>query len=152
MRPCPADALGCDAAAAADRLQHLCAVLPPLRPRLGAVGVPALASMCRDLPGLSRRLLDLRQMFPTCDVGAMVCTSPFLLTEDTEAIHDSLAALRRLFPNAGRDGKPGVERMVQAVPQLLDAAFAAAAVQAVAGSFGKTPAEAAEMVHGRGGS
>lgn len=104
--------------------------------------------MCGDLPALSRRLVNLKALFPSCDVADMVCASPHLLTEDLDdAIAPELAMLRALFPDAGSDGKPDVDRMVQAVPQLLDAAFAAAAVDALAATFGKTRAEAAAMVH-----
>ena len=105
--------------------------------------------MCGDLPGLSRRLMNLKRLFPSCDVGVMVvCGGPHLLTEDLDdVIAPSLAALRRLFPDAGCDSKPDVDRMVQAVPQLLDATFAADAVNAVAASFGKTKEEASAMIH-----
>ena len=146
--PFLADALGCDEPAAALAVEQLCAVLPPARDRLRSIGVPTLANMCGDLPRLSRRLVELKRLFPSCDVAVMVCSGPHLLTEDLDdVIAPSLNALRRLFPEAGEDGKPDVDRMVQAVPQLLDATFAVDAVGAVATSFGKTTDEAARMVH-----
>ena len=118
-----------------------------MRARIGVVGVPALASMCADLPGLSRRLLRLRELFPSCDVGAMACASPHLLTGHLDEFAANLARLREIFPEAGMDGKPGVDRMVQAVPQLLDAEFADAAVAAVAASTGMSREKAATAVH-----
>lgn len=58
-----------------------------------------------------------------------------------------LVALREIFPEAGEEGRPDVDRMVQAVPQLLDAEFARAAVTALSASFGWTRMEAATAVH-----
>lgn len=45
------------------------------------------------------------------------------------------------------DGAPGVDRMVQATPQLLDAAFAAAAIRALAVSLGVDEPDAATRIH-----
>jgi hypothetical protein len=145
--PFLADALGRSEEDARAAVEQLCALLPPMRARIGVVGVPALASMCADLPGLSRRLLRLRDLFPSCDVGAMACASPHLLTGDLDGFAANLTRLRDIFPEAGMDGKPDVDRMVQAVPQLLDADFAAAAVAAVATSTGTSRERAATAVH-----
>ena len=145
--PFLADALGRSEEDARGAIEQLCALLPPMRARIGVVGVSALASMCADLPGLSRRLLRLRELFPSCDVGAMACASPHLLTGHLDEFAANLARLREIFPEAGMDGKPGVDRMVQAVPQLLDAKFADAAVAAVAASTGMSREKAATAVH-----
>ena len=62
-------------------------------------------------------------------------------------MRQSLEALQSLFPEAGKDGTPGVHRMVQAVPQLLDASFAARAVAELAASLGVSRAAAAARIH-----
>ena len=82
--PFLAEALKCDHDAAVALIDDLCSILPPMRKRLGAVGIPTLASMCSDLPGLSRRLLSLKALFPNCDIFSMVCVSPHLLSDDLD--------------------------------------------------------------------
>lgn len=148
--PFLAEALGVTQPEAEDALAQLCAILPPVR-RRGAIrkmGAPTIARLCRDLPGLSRRLLELKRVFPACDVAEMAVVSSHLLTESMEdVIEPSLAALRETFPEAGVDGKPGVDRMVFAVPQLLDADFAEKAVAAVSSSFGVDLEAATRAVH-----
>ena len=72
----------------------------------------------------------------------------FVLYEPIDAIEHNLAELRKLFPDAGRDGKPDVDRMVQATPLLLDARFASAALDALCFSAGyASRAAAANAVH-----
>jgi hypothetical protein len=146
--PFLADALGVDDNEAASALHRLCDVLPAATKRLGLIGVPALARLCADLPGLSRRLIELESSFPNCDVASMCVQSPWLLEESCDAvIRPSLEELREIFPEAGSDGKPDVDRMVRAVPQLLDASFAAAAVAALAASLGISKNQAATKIH-----
>ena len=148
--PYLAEALGGTHDEAREALSNLCDILPPMRDRVGVVGVPTLAALCGDLGALARRLAKLRALFPDprCDVAAMVCASPHLLHEDVDGvIAPSLRALRDLFPDAGVDGAPGVDRMVQATPQLLDAAFAAAAIRALAVSLGVDEPDAATRIH-----
>lgn len=138
--------LGCTDDQATEWLQRLVKVLPALTEngRLGKVGVKRLAKLCNDLPGVVQRLLQLKDLFPACDVGTMVSCNPFLLTEGIDIIVSGLETLRELFPFAGKDGTPGVDRMVQAVPQLLDSEFASAAMTQLKRLYGEL---APEMVH-----
>ena len=111
--PYLAEALGGTHDEAREALSNLCDILPPMRDRVGVVGVPTLAALCGDLGALARRLAKLRALFPDprCDVAAMVCASPHLLHEDVDGvIAPSLRALRDLFPDAGVDGAPEVLR------------------------------------------
>ena len=134
------------------RIDRVCALLPGLRKRgLGTTGALMLARWAADVDGLATSLLRLRTLFPTCDVAEMVVRTPRLLFDDD---HDVLArdldALRELFPEAGRDGKPDVDRMVQAVPQLLDVEFTRAALEALQNAMSlDTIADAARAVHAR---
>ena len=134
------------------RIDRVCALLPGLRKRgLGTTGALVLARWAADVDGLATSLLRLRTLFPTCDVAEMVVRTPRLLFDDD---HDVLArdldALRELFPEAGRDGKPDVDRMVQAVPQLLDVEFTRAALEALQNAMSlDTIADAARAVHAR---
>jgi len=148
VTPFLADALGVDEREAARAFRRLCELYPAAKERAAAMGVPALARLCSDLPGLSRRLVALEALFPECDCAAMAASSPWLLELSAdEVIRPSLEALQRLFPEAGRRGKPGVHRMVQAVPQLLDASFAERATAALAASLGVSRARAATRIH-----
>ena len=134
------------------RIDRVCALLPGLRKRgLGTTGARVVARWAADVDGLATSLLRLRTLFPTCDVAEMVVRTPRLLFDDD---HDVLArdldALRELFPEAGRDGKPDVDRMVQAVPQLLDVEFTRAALEALQNAMSlDTIADAARAVHAR---
>lgn len=147
MLPFLADALETDEAAAKEALNRLCDVLPAMRAKIGSIGVPKLAQLCSDLPNVSKRLIQLERLFPTCDVSEMVITSPHLLVDDVDAIKLELIKLQELFPEAGAEGKPGVDRMVQAVTQLLDAEFASNAIDALALSFSITKIETAKKIH-----
>ena len=66
--PFLADALEVDHITAAARLETLCALLPPLRARIGVVGVPALAALASNLPKLTAKLVALTSLFPSCNV------------------------------------------------------------------------------------
>ena len=130
-----------------EKLTKLVRVLPALmeeKGRLAKVGVARLSELCDDVPGIVDRLLRLKGMFPACDVGTMVSKHPFMLTEDLDVLEGGLSALRELFPFAGDNGTPGVDRMAQAVPQLLDGDFSREALEELRRLYG--PA-AAEMVH-----
>ena len=129
------------------KLTKLVTVLPALmeeKGRLAKVGVARLSELCDNIPGIVDRLLRLKGMFPACDVGTMVSKHPFMLTEDIAVLEGGLSALRELFPFAGDNGTPGVDRMVQAVPQLLDSDFSCKALEELRRLYGPT---APEMVH-----
>ena len=130
-----------------ERLFKLVTILPAMievKGRLAKVGVSRLAELCDDIPGVAVRLLGLKEMFPACDVGTMVSKCPFMLTESLETIEGGLNTLRELFPLAGENGTPGVDRMAQAVPQLLDAEFARGAMEELCRLYGPS---AHKMVH-----
>lgn len=111
--------------------------------RLAKLGVPRLATLCRDTPALVRRLIMLKELFPGADVGQLAVSHPFLLTEEEAQLREGLACLAELFPFAGEGGTPGVDRMAAAVPQLLDAAFARGALAQLAVLYGDGAAAAA---------
>ena len=131
-------------------INRACVLLPPLRSRLKTAGAPLVAEFCRDVERLARRLRDLRVVFPTCDVATMVCQTPRLaLSDDLDELAASLDELRKLFPKAGKDGLPDVDRMCQAVPKLLDYEFTSKAIDALAASgLGyETREAAADAIH-----
>jgi len=134
------------------RIERVCALVPGLRTRgLGTTGARTVARWAADCDGLAASLLRLRTLFPTCDVAEMAVRTPRLLFDDDhDVIARDLDALRELFPEAGRDGKPDVDRMVQAVPQLLDVEFTRAALEALQNAMSlDTIADAARAVHAR---
>jgi hypothetical protein len=134
------------------RIDRVCALVPGLRTRgLGTTGARTVARWAADCDGLAAGLLRLRTLFPTCDVAEMAVRTPRLLFDDDhDVIARDLDALRELFPEAGRDGKPDVDRMVQAVPQLLDVEFTRAALEALQNAMSlDTIADAARAVHAR---
>ena len=137
-------------ARAKKRIEHVLVLLPSLATagRLKTTGVKTLAALTRDVASTTRRLRALRRAFPSCDVAELVIKAPFVLYEPIDVIERNLAELRKLFPDAGRDGKPDVDRMVQATPKLLDARFASAALDALCVSAGfASRAAAADAVH-----
>lgn len=137
-------------ARAKKRIEHVLVLLPSLATagRLKTTGVKTLAALTRDVAATTRRLRALRSAFPSCDVAELVIKAPFVLYEPIDVIEHNLAELRKLFPDAGRDGKPDVDRMVQATPLLLDARFASAALDALCVSAGyASRAAAADAVH-----
>eukprot|EP00873_Tetraselmis_striata_P022408 jgi/Tetstr1/442672/TSEL_030766.t1 len=146
--------LGCEEEEAVGALERVLAVLPALsedKGRLAKLGVPRLATLCRDTPALVRRLIMLKELFPGADVGQLAVSHPFLLTEEEAQLREGLACLAELFPFAGEGGTPGVDRMAAAVPQLLDAAFARGALAQLAvlrysASFDQTHVRANKVV------
>jgi len=146
MAPFLAAELGCEEEEAVGALERVLAVLPALsedKGRLAKLGVPRLATLCRDTPALVRRLIMLKELFPGADVGQLAVSHPFLLTEEEAQLREGLACLAELFPFAGEGGTPGVDRMAAAVPQLLDAAFARGALAQLAVLYGDGAAAAA---------
>ena len=132
-------------ARARTRIERVMVLLPTLSQpgRLKSVGVKTLAALARDVSATAERLRALRRAFPSCDVAELVIKAPFVLYEPMDVITQNLEDLRALFPDAGRDGKPDVDRMVHAVPKLLDARFTAAALDALCASAGYDSREAA---------
>lgn len=138
-------------AEAARRLARVATLVPGLLERgYGVTGGKTLVKWAADPTALAMRLRSLRETFPTCDVATLALQTPRLVfDEDHDELRQRLRLLRELFPNAGRDGKPDVDRMVQACPQLLDVSFARDALEALsrAGVGYETVADAAEAVH-----
>eukprot|EP00959_Pyramimonas_sp_CCMP1952_P278586 5824684-Pyramimonas_sp.AAC.1 len=144
--PFLADELGCSKDEATAQLEQLKQVLPALnkKGRVAKMGVNRLSRLCTDLPRLGNRVVQLKALFPDCDVDNLVCDSPFLLTEELTNLRAGLDTLRELIPFAGTNGTPGVDRMAQAVPQLLDPQFARNALVKLEDVYGD---KAADMVH-----
>ena len=143
-----AQELGVPREAVIANLKNLISVLPSLgKPgRLKALGAPSVANMCRDVNAVLERLVILKELFVNCDVDDMVVASPHLLSIEYAELLSALDELStQIFPMAGKDGTPGVDRMVQACPQLLDPSFARAAVLELDRLYGM--GEGALMIH-----
>ena len=117
-----------DADAARAAVERVETLIPSLRApgRKASTGAPTLARWARDVDALCAALVSLRRALPSCDVADFALKTPRLLFDcDHDELKRALDELRELFPNAGEDGKPDVDRMAQAVPQILDVDFTA---------------------------
>jgi hypothetical protein len=100
------------------------------------------------LERVSSRLLSMRRIFPVCDVAEMASKNPKVYLsfsssgnsnsntsdDDKDAENEwqtEIEKLKDMFPFAGQNGLPGVDRMVQAVPQFLDSQFVQRSIQAL---------------------
>jgi hypothetical protein len=101
------------------------------------------------LERVSSRLLSMRKIFPACDVAEMASKNPKVYlsfsssgnsNSNTSGEDDEVAEkewqteiekLKDMFPFAGQNGLPSVDRMVQAVPQFLDSQFVQRSIQAL---------------------
>jgi len=102
------------------------------------------------LERVSSRLLSMRKIFPACDVAEMASKNPKVYLsfsssgnsvsntsgndDDDDAEkewHTEIEKLKDMFPFAGQNGLPSVDRMVQAVPQFLDSQFVQRSIQAL---------------------
>ena len=113
------------------------------------------------LERVSSRLLTMRKLFPTCDVAEMATKNPkvylkFSSDGDTNGDDEKderewqleIEKLERMFPFAGQNGLPNVQRMVQAVPQILDSEFVERSVDALIFSgLAKDAADAKTKLH-----
>ena len=115
------------------------------------------------LERVSSRLLTMRKLFPTCDVAEMATKNPkvylkFSSDDDGDTNGDDerderewqleIEKLERMFPFAGQNGLPNVQRMVQAVPQILDSEFVERSVDALIFSgLAKDAADAKTKLH-----
>jgi len=116
------------------------------------------------LERVSSRLLTMRKLFPTCDVAEMATKNPKVYLKfsntngDTKNGYDDekderewqleIEKLERMFPFAGQNGLPNVQRMVQAVPQILDSEFVERSVDALIFSgLAKDAADAKTKLH-----
>ena len=113
------------------------------------------------LERVSSRLLTMRKLFPTCDVAEMATKNPKVYLKfsgDGETNGDDekderewqleIEKLERMFPFAGQNGLPNVQRMVQAVPQILDSEFVERSVDSLIFSgLAKDAADAKTKLH-----
>ena len=99
------------------------------------------------LERVSSRLLSMRKIFPACDVAEMASKNPKVYLsfsssgnsdsntsgddDDEKEWHTEIEKLKDMFPFAGQNGLPSVDRMVQAVPQFLDSQFVQRSIQAL---------------------
>jgi hypothetical protein len=103
------------------------------------------------LERVSSRLLYMRKIFPACDVAEMASKNPKVYLsfsssgnsnsntsnndDDDDAAEKEwqteIEKLKDMFPFAGQNGLPSVDRMVQAVPQFLDSQFVQRSIQAL---------------------
>ena len=116
------------------------------------------------LERVSSRLLTMRKLFPTCDVAEMATKNPKVYLKFSDTNGDTkngddekdverewqleIEKLERMFPFAGQNGLPNVQRMVQAVPQILDSEFVERSVDALLFSgLAKDAADAKTKLH-----
>jgi len=98
------------------QLLALSNLLPDLVAKLHALRAPLVLELLRDLPGVARRLLQLRELLPGADVSGMVARAPELLLRTP--IDDLSSAVAALVDNL-----PGVSvgPLVEREPMLLRA-------------------------------
>ena len=142
--------------------ERLLILLPSLRTTTNANNNERLVEDLLFRVGLERvssRLLSMRKIFPTCDVAEMASKNPkvYLNFSSSDSSSDSkiercaeedkredikierewrmeIDTLEDMFPFAGQNGLPNVQRMVQAVPQMLDSRFVQRSIQALISS------------------
>eukprot|EP00887_Chlorella_sp_A99_P002705 scaffold6.g2705.t1 len=96
-------------------LERLAALLPALRPRLASMPPHALAALAVD--ELAGRLVALKEILPSADVGLLASRAPRLLLDpfDPAALATAAARLRALLPGVV------VGALVEKHPEALDA-------------------------------
>ena len=147
--------------------ERLLLLLPSLRSANKKANTERLVEDLLFRVGLERvssRLLTMRKLFPTCDVAEMATKNPKVYLKfsntngDTKNGYDDekderewqleIEKLERMFPFAGQNGLPNVQRMVQAVPQILDSEFVERSVDALIFSgLAKDAADAKTKLH-----
>ena len=146
--------------------ERLLVLLPSLRSRV-VVNNERLVEDLLFRVGLERvssRLLTMRKLFPTCDVAEMATKNPKVYLKFSSDDGDKtngddekdlerewqleIEKLERMFPFAGQNGLPNVQRMVQAVPQILDSEFVERSVDAlIVSGLAKDAADAKTKLH-----
>ncbi len=144
--------------------ERLLLLLPSLRSANSTANNERLVEDLLFRVGLERvssRLLTMRKLFPTCDVAEMATKNPKVYLKfsgDGETNGDDekderewqleIEKLERMFPFAGQNGLPNVQRMVQAVPQILDSEFVERSVDSLIFSgLAKDAADAKTKLH-----
>ena len=144
--------------------ERLLVLLPSLRSANSSANNEGLVEDLLFRVGLERvssRLLTMRKLFPTCDVAEMATKNPKVYLKfsgDGETNGDDekderewqleIEKLERMFPFAGQNGLPNVQRMVQAVPQILDSEFVERSVDSLIFSgLAKDAADAKTKLH-----
>jgi len=144
--------------------ERLLVLLPSLRSANSSANNEGLVEDLLFRVGLERvssRLLTMRKLFPTCDVAEMATKNPkvylkFSGNGDTNGDDEKderewqleIEKLERMFPFAGQNGLPNVQRMVQAVPQILDSEFVERSVDSLIFSgLAKDAADARTKLH-----
>ena len=149
--PFVAQAKGVSEDEAVALLSRLQTVVPQIEnARAGMLPVPLVLRFVDELPTkLAQRVIALRTALPSdVNVALLLEADPQVLHEDPDDVASAIQRLKALFPTAtGRDGVPGVDRMVRRTPQLLDADFAEAAVEKLQSAYGGDAERAAEAVH-----
>lgn len=87
--------LGLSRAEVAAQLSRLAALLPALPPQLPDLAPGLLAALLLlEPPAASARLLELKQLLPAADVGALAVRHPRLLVEDSMVVEGLLERVR----------------------------------------------------------
>ncbi|MEW5301569.1 MAG: hypothetical protein WDW36_004422 [Sanguina aurantia] len=98
-----------------DRLSQLAVLLPDLHSRLAAAPPQLVAKLAGSLPEVAKRLMTLKELFPTANVSTMVSNRLSLLYEDSmERVAAASVQLTVLLPGLH------IDRLVQSHPLLLD--------------------------------
>lgn len=97
------------------RLQQLELLLPDLRQQLSSMDPALVARLAADVGAVTRRLLQLRAIFPEADAFKLAQREPFLvLGASRPRLERAAKELRRLLPGLN------VDRLVEDQPSLLD--------------------------------
>ena len=99
-----------------ERLAELSLLLPTLVAKLDRLEAGLVLHLVADLPAVTQRILDLRQLLPSLDLSALLADSPWLLTQAPELVQQQLAGLADALPPS-----VDIERLVAAEPMLLRA-------------------------------
>lgn len=100
---------------AAQRLRQLAALLPDLGSQVDRMDPAVVARLAADVGAVTRRLLQLRVIFPEADAFKLALRAPVLvLGASRPRLERAAKQLRRLLPGLN------VDRLVEDEPELLD--------------------------------
>ncbi|KAK9864913.1 hypothetical protein WJX84_006478 [Apatococcus fuscideae] len=96
--------LGIGAAEVEKKIATLQQLLPDIIPKMAQMKAQLLVRLAANVEQLAQRLLDLKLIFPSANVGLMVSKAPALaLMENLDHIQQGADAFRRMLPDADLD-------------------------------------------------
>ncbi|KAI3424763.1 hypothetical protein D9Q98_008152 [Chlorella vulgaris] len=97
------------------RVAQLTLLLPGLDARLDRMQAKLVLALVSDLPAVTARILALRQILPSLNLGLLVAQHPWVLTD--VSLEHVLAKVTQLREALGT--RADVERVIQEEPMLL---------------------------------